>query len=64
METEAVLNRPLVYVENDINSRALIPSHFLTVNYEVGAPYIDSNYLPEETTANNLVEIWKKGQSI
>ena len=50
VEVEAVLNRrPLVYVENDINSKALTPSHFLTLNCEVGAPDIEIDYLPKET---------------
>jgi hypothetical protein len=64
VETEAVINsRPLVYVENDINSRALTPAHFLTLNYEVGTPDIEIDYSPEETLSDKLIETWKKGQA-
>ena len=64
VETEAVINRrPLVYVEDDINSRALSPSDFISMNYKVGTPDIEVEYVPEETSADVLVKIWKKGQS-
>ena len=65
VETEAVINRrPLVYVENDINSRALTPADFLTMNYYAGIPDIEIDYSPEETSGEKLLKIWKRGQDL
>ncbi|XP_053395705.1 uncharacterized protein LOC128555912 [Mercenaria mercenaria] len=69
-EVEAVVNsRPLIYVGDDIHSTiALTPSHFLTLNPNIGIPQIseesDSEYLPYESSTNRLLNIWKKGQRI
>lgn len=69
-ETEAVVNsRPLVYVGDDINSNIILtPAHFLTLNPKTGIP--DSNeedtedpeYLPNISSAEKLLQTWKKGQ--
>ena len=64
VEIEAVLNsRPLMYVENDINNQTLTPAHFISINHSIGSPIIDINYNPFENSANELLEIWKRGQS-
>ena len=63
-ETEAVINtRPLVYVENDINSKAITPADFITLNNCTGVPEIEINYNVVEKLSNTLLEQWKKGQS-
>ncbi|XP_052690730.1 uncharacterized protein LOC128168601 [Crassostrea angulata] len=69
-ETEAVVNsRPLVYVGDAINSNIILtPAHFLTLNPKTGIP--DSNeedtedpeYLPNISSAEKLLQTWKKGQ--
>ena len=48
VETEAVINsRPLVYLNDDINSaEALPPAHSLSLNYKMGVPNIDNEYYP------------------
>ena len=59
-EIEAVVNsRPLVYVGDDLNSTvALTPSHFLTLNTNIGIPEMteesDSEYLPTESSTDKL----------
>ncbi|XP_052764084.1 uncharacterized protein LOC128206005 [Mya arenaria] len=70
-EVEAVVNaRPLVYVDDDINSTiTLTPGHFLTLNPRVGVPEIDDDtddlpYIPCESTADKLLAMWKKGNSL
>jgi len=67
-EVEAVVNsRPLVYVGDDIHSNiTLTPMHFLSLNPRVGAPYTedmgsDRNYVPCESSADKLLDMWKKG---
>ena len=63
VETEAVINSmPLVYVENDINSKALSPADFITLNHGVGTPNIELNYNPVETLSDELLQQWEKGQ--
>ena len=68
-EVEAVVNsRPLVYVSGDIDSTlALSPKHFLTLNPNTGIPELEDDYLdysPYESTAERLLNIWKKGQKL
>ena len=70
-EIEATLNsRPLTYVDEDINSsNPVTPNHFLTPFAKVGLPTLDNQMENEEfkprreSTAENLISIWKKGQS-
>ena len=60
--------RPLVYIGDDVNSRInLTPSHFLTLNPNIGIPEIeydidDPSYLPLDSSTDKLLKIWKKGQ--
>ena len=68
-ESEAVLNsRPLVFGGNDISSGfALKPGDFLSLNPKTGSPElkvddIDLDYLPRVSTAQHLLETWKRGQ--
>ena len=69
-EAEAIVNsRPLVYVGDDIHSHiTLTPSHFLTLNPNIGIPEIDLNndveYLPDKSIAEKLLETWKKGHKL
>ena len=65
VEIEAVLNsRPLVYLDNDINSgTALTPAHFLSINHKAGIPEIEISYMPNQDTRTKLLLMWKKGQS-
>ena len=69
-EIEAVVNsRPLTYVGDDLNSTiALTPSHFLTLNPNIGIPEIvednDNEYLPYESTTERILKVWKKGQNM
>ena len=68
-EVEAVVNsRPLVYVSGDIDSTiTLSPKHFLTLNPNTGIPELEDDYLdysPYESTAEQLLNIWKKGQKL
>ena len=70
-EAEAVVNsRPLVYVENDINSgHVLVPNDFLSMN----SNNVVCNEYPEEkdleyqltvtiSNADKLLNVWKRGQ--
>ena len=66
-EVEAIINsRPLVYVEDDINSSiTLTPAHFLTLNPQIGLPTCDfddndPDFSQNESSAELLVK-WKKG---
>ena len=66
-EVEAVINsRPLVYVEDDINSNiTLTPSHFLTLNPKIGIPTCDiddndQDFSPHESSTDKLLVQWKK----
>ena len=68
-ESEAVLNsRPLIFVGEDIDSGfALGPGDFLSLNLKTGTPElqvddIDPDYLPHVSTAQRLLDTWKKGQ--
>lgn len=69
-ETEAVVNsRPLVYVGDDINSNIILtPAYFLTLNPKTGIPdrneedLEDSEYLPNISSAEKLLQTWKKGR--
>ena len=68
-ESEAVLNsRPLIFVGEDIDSGfALTPGDFLSLNPKTGTPElqvddIDPDYLPHVSTAQLLLDTWKKGQ--
>lgn len=70
-EVEAVVNaRPLVYVGGDIDSTiSLSPKHFLTLNPNTGIPELepdnnDTDYSPYESTAERLLQTWKKGQKL
>ena len=70
-EVEAVVNaRPLIYVGDDINSSiTLTPRHFLTLNPNTGVPESeydnnDTDYNPYESTAERLLQTWKKGQRL
>ena len=68
-EAEVVINsRPLVYVEEDINSyMTLTPTHFLTFNPKIGLPVStrddtdDIDYNPEISSVAKLLATWKKG---
>ena len=71
VEAEAVVNtRPLVYVDDDINSSiTLTPADFLTLNPKTGMPdaqsesdYPDLEYKPRMSSAEKLLQAWKKGQ--
>ena len=58
-----------MYVGDDIHSHiTLTPSHFLTLNPNIGIPEIDLNndveYLPDNSTAEKLLETWKKGHKL
>ena len=70
-EVVATVNaRPLVYVSDDINSSiTLTPAHFLTLNPNTGIPELEYNsndpdYNPYESTAEKLLQVWKKGQKL
>ncbi|XP_053392224.1 uncharacterized protein LOC128554915 [Mercenaria mercenaria] len=71
-ETEAVLNsRPLVYVEEDIDSCiAITPGHFLSLNRNLGLPETvkrnksDEEYLPFESSGKEILKLWKKGHRL
>ena len=71
-ESEGIINsRPLVYVDDDINSaNAITPMHFLNINPKIGTPVIteddgkDPDYRQaKETSSEQLLEFWKKGQT-
>ena len=63
-ETEAVVNsRPLVYVDNDINSgEPLTPGHFLSPNRKTGVPLIKEIPYDSGEASIKLVNIWKGHQ--
>ena len=70
-EVEATVNaRPLVYVRDDIDSTiTLTPRHFLTLNPATGVPVLeydnkDVDYNPYDSTAERLLQTWKKGQNL
>ncbi|XP_070550451.1 uncharacterized protein [Ptychodera flava] len=73
IEAEAVVNtRPLVYVDDDINSSiTLTPADFLTLNPKTGMPDAepdsddpDLEYKPRMSSAEKLLQTWKKGQRL
>jgi len=68
-EVEAVVNnRPLTYVEKDIESPVLTPNHFLRVVYPAIAVSFDEQpdqqcRKPEETiTRRTVVKLWKEAE--
>ena len=70
-EVEAVVSaRPLVYNGGDIDSTiSLSPKHFLTLNPNTGIPELepdhnDTDYSLYESTAERLLQTWKKGQKL
>ena len=70
-EVEVVVNsRPLVYVNDDINSTiTLTPSHFLTINPKIGIPETsddssDAEYTPADSSCDRFLAILKKGQNM
>ena len=69
-EIESTVNsRPLVYVCDDIDSTlTLTPGHFLTLNPATGVPVLeyesDADYNPYQSTAERLLQTWKKGQKL
>lgn len=70
-KVESVINtRPLIYVGDDIESTiTLTPSSFLTLNPNTGMPTLDydkhdQDYNPYESSAERLLQIWKKGQKL
>ena len=67
-EVEAIINsRPLVYVDDDINSNiSLTPSHFLTLKPRTGIQTCDidiedNDFSSNESSADKLLLKWKKG---
>ena len=70
---EAVINsRPLAYVDDDLENRIIMPNHLLSLNTKNGILELirnneennknDPDYQNEElTTAQKLLETWKKG---
>lgn len=68
-ESEAIINsRPLVYVDDDINSDSVLtPFHFLSLNPKIGIPNVviddeaDCDFNPNVSSADSLLHIWKKG---
>ncbi|XP_045178199.2 uncharacterized protein LOC123538297 [Mercenaria mercenaria] len=70
-EVESVINRrPLVHAGEDIKSTiALTPCHFLSLNPKTGIPELDYDtkdpvFKPYESTAEKLLQIWKKGEQL
>ena len=70
-EVEATVNaRSRVYVSDDIDSTiTLTPRHFLTLNPATGVPVLehdnkDVDYNPYDSTAERLLQTWKKGQNL
>ena len=66
-EAEATVNsRPLVYVVDDIKSTIVItPGHFICLNPNIGIPETeihdkDPDFKPSESSAEVLLQIWKK----
>jgi hypothetical protein len=69
VQIEAVLNsRPLTYVGSDIETGCVLtPGHFLSPNYYTGMPAVcddpkDPEYFRQLSSADKIVELWKKGQ--
>ena len=72
-ESEEIINsRLLVYIDDDLSSiNAIVPMHFLILNPKIGTPslieelsYDDPDYKPKkETSDEELLQIWKKGQT-
>ena len=65
-----VNSKPLLYVSDDINSTiTLTPSHVLTINPKISIPEIsddfsDADYTPADSSCDQLLVIWKKGQKM
>ena len=57
-----------VYIGDDINSKSILtPGNFLTLNPHIGIPKLenddnDSDFSPYDSSAERLMQIWKKGQ--
>ena len=68
-ECEHILNsRPPVYIDDDIRStEAITPNHFLCLNPRNSAPTLEDDgnpdLKPQMESADELLEIWKKGQT-
>ena len=61
-------SRPLVYIDDNIRStEAITPSHFLCLNPRNSAPTLEDDgnpdFKPQTESADELLEIWKKGQT-
>ena len=69
-ECEHILNsRLLVYIDDDIRStEAITPNHFLCLNPRNSAPTLEDDgnpdFKPQMESADELMEIWKKGKHI
>ena len=69
IECEHILNsRLLVYIDDDISStEAIKPNHFLCLNPQNLAPILEDDgnpdFKPQMESSNELLEIWRKGQS-
>ncbi|VDI80005.1 Hypothetical predicted protein [Mytilus galloprovincialis] len=62
--------RKACWCGDDVNSNInLTPSHFLTLNPNIGIPEIeydinDQSYSPVESSTDKLLKMWKKGQKL
>ncbi|XP_060551271.1 uncharacterized protein LOC132712851 [Ruditapes philippinarum] len=71
-ETESVINsRPLVYVEEDIDSCITItPGHFLSLKWNISLPELqkndesDSEYFPFKSSEADILKLWRKGHKL
>ena len=70
-DVEATVNaRALVYVSDDLESNiTLTPNHFLSLNPKPGITELEydknnSDYNPFKSSADRLLQIWKKGQRL
>ena len=64
IETESVINsRPLVYVNDDLNTNYITPGHFLNWGMKTGTPNFETKEnLDGQKSVKTLLELWKKGQ--
>jgi hypothetical protein len=63
-ETEYIINsRPLVYVEEDIDSFITItPGHFLSLNRNISLSELQKNeYFPFKSSEGDILKLWRKG---
>ena len=69
-EVEAMVNsRPLTYVGEDITDNVLTPGHFLAINSKTCLPPVDDGgpdlgFNPNLSSAQQLLNLWTKGQRI